>query len=120
MADTDSLATPIRDNVCFFCERVFISEAALHKHLKTHVCDNSRPICFCLECCPKEAMSRVEEVYVKFLHVKPNEIDRTSVAYLNRLHYCKRKDFDNPIYKCQKCACVFNGLAVFVKHMQVI
>ena len=119
MTNTDS-AAPTKGNVCFFCERLFISEAALHKHLKTHVCDNSKPQCFCQSCDPHGAVARVEKIYEQFLHVAAHAIDRTSVAYLNRLYHCKLKSFDNPIYKCPKCGCVFNGLAVFVKHMQVI
>lgn len=115
---SSTIRSEIKNVVCFFCERLFLSEAALHKHLKTHVCDNSKPPCFCEECNPKEAVARVEEIYARFLNVEQHRIDRTSISYLNRLHYCKRKDFDNPIYRCHKCQTAFNGLAVFVKHMQ--
>ena len=118
-SNSDAIPISTQGNICFFCERLFLSEPALHKHLKTHVCDNSKPVCFCLECNPQEAVARVEEIYKQYLHVPAKNIDRTSVAYLNRLHHCKLKSFENPVYRCPQCGCVFNGLAVFVKHMQV-
>jgi len=60
----------------------------------------------------------VEDIYMRYLHIQPKDIDRTSTTYLNRLHHCRLKNFENPVYTCDQCGCAFNGLAVFTKHMQ--
>ena len=103
--------------VCFFCWRRFPYQSALRDHLKTHVVDSRE--CFCYECNPEQAVAHVEDIYMRYLHIQPKDIDRTSTTYLNRLHHCRLKNFENPVYTCDQCGCAFNGLAVFTKHMQV-
>jgi len=60
----------------------------------------------------------VEAIYSRFLNMSPLEIDRTSTAYLTRLHQCQLKMNDNPVYLCDQCGGAFKDLTVFVKHLQ--
>ena len=105
-------------NLCFFCWRRYPYESALRDHLRTHVCDSDDRPCHCYECNPQNCVKIVEAIYLR-KKKSPLDIDRTSTEYLRRLHGCRLKTNDKPVYLCDQCGGAFRDLVVFVKHLQV-